>query len=108
MRTAALFAVPAALMLAACADGVLTLPTPGTVFGKQAEYVAQFCAPEFVEQPTAAINEWLGLYNALAPLADLEPIDAGKYTESEIAAKFFAAREIVCLTAAAPEAAPEA
>lgn len=98
MNRLAILAVPAALLLAACADGKLALPTPGAVFGKQAEYVAQFCAPEFVEQPVDAASEWVGLFNLLTPVTGLDPIDAGKYTESELTTNLLAARAAVCVT----------
>lgn len=94
----AILAVPFAL--AACADGAVM--TPGDVFGREsvAAKVAQFCAPDFTAQPTAALGEWLALANAVLVASGSEPLDATEYTESDAVATLLAVRAAVC--AAAP------
>lgn len=96
---ALILAVPAVLALAACAeDGSLSIPTPTSMLA--GDRITQFCAADFIDQPTAALAEWIAVYNAFAPLVKREPIPAGAITEHEAVVKLLAAREAVCFVSA--------
>jgi hypothetical protein len=98
---ASIFAVAAALALAAC-----TIPSPSSISGnpEMAAKVEAFCAADFVTGNTAALAEWVMIYNVVAPLIDREPL-VGDFTANETVQALLTVRSAICL-ATAPEPAP--
>lgn len=93
-----LLAIPAALALGACAG--FTLPSPSSVGGSEnqiAARLAEFCRADFADANIAALQEWVTLYNLVAPMIEREPIDTASLTERDAVRKLLAVRAAVCL-----------
>jgi hypothetical protein len=91
----AILAVPFAL--AACAG--MKLPSPGDVSGNPqiTARLAEFCAADFVDGNTAALREWVMIFNLVAPLVGQEPIDTAALTQREAVQTLLQVRSAVCL-----------
>lgn len=86
------------LFLAACAG--FTLPSPSTVGGgnsQAATKLAEFCRADIADANIAALQEWVVLYNVVAPLIEREPIDTEALTQRQAVRKLLAVRSALCL-----------
>lgn len=107
MRLPVIIAPVAALSLAACAGGQLLSPAEfvSRANPEMQARLTQFCAADFVSSGTAALGQYAGIYNAVAPLIEREPVDVDGMTQSKAAMALLAVRGAICL-ATAPAPAP--
>jgi hypothetical protein len=96
-----------ALAIPLLALGACTIPSFSSLTGNPElqTKVEAFCAADFVTGNVAALNEWVMVYNLVAPLIDREPI-VGDFTANETVRTLMSVRSTLCL-ATAPEPAPE-